>query len=158
VQAVRRRIGTRHQRHRRLHREGIDSAPAIPDLQQQILDQQLHEAVYVCCSPGRLVSRLIASVQSIPVVHPCSHRLLVQRFYAEPLCLVSEKDECMICCRRWANVMSFICLFLIVHTAPTTTAQLTRNTGIIWISINIRQAMSEEKNKEIRICWLKGKE
>jgi hypothetical protein len=82
----------------------------------------------------------------------------VQRFYAEPLGLVSEKDECMICCRRWANVMSFICLLLIVHTAPTTTAQLTRNTGIIWISINIRQAMSEEKNKEIRICWLKGKE
>ncbi|KAM0695397.1 hypothetical protein Q7P36_005756 [Cladosporium allicinum] len=38
--------GTRHHRHRRMHRKGVDNAPAIPGAGQQIMVHHLHEAIH----------------------------------------------------------------------------------------------------------------
>jgi hypothetical protein len=64
---------TRHHSHRRMHRKGIDNAPAIPGAGEQIMDQRLHEAIHVCCSRGRPIpefdrQRLIGSSKSSSLV------------------------------------------------------------------------------------------
>lgn len=65
--------GTRHHRHRRMHRKGVDNAPAIPGAGQQIMVHHLHEAIHVCCSRGKPIpefdrQRLIGTSQSSSLV------------------------------------------------------------------------------------------